>query len=187
MLLGFRFHQPLGQGDDRESPGRVARRSLGSLSPSEPTKPIANYSIPSDGCDWRMLVLGPNDCSGPAQVQRTQPLQTFYTSRRSPRHSPSTRFLTRHCLLSRTMAQWVSSWPPTEDDAEDMIAKFAKVGIDYDQLATDLQREGDRVICERLGRAACFNCVEERCIQSCRLGSCFCRGVDCRNVLKWRV
>jgi transaldolase len=26
-------------------------------------------------------------------------------------------------------------------DAEDVIAKFAKVGIDYDKLAADLQRE----------------------------------------------
>ena len=26
----------------------------------------------------------------------------------------STQFLTRHCSLSRTMAQWVSSWPLTE-------------------------------------------------------------------------
>jgi len=31
---------------------------------------------------------------------------------------------------------------PDGGDAEDMIAKFAKAGIYYDQLATDLQREG---------------------------------------------
>jgi heme/copper-type cytochrome/quinol oxidase subunit 2 len=38
-----------------------------------------------------------------------QPSQPPDPSRRSPHPSPSTRFLTRHCLLSRTMAQWVSS------------------------------------------------------------------------------
>jgi transaldolase len=27
-------------------------------------------------------------------------------------------------------------------NADEMIAKFAKVGIDYDKLASDLQREG---------------------------------------------
>jgi len=37
-----------------------------------------------------------------------RPRQMFSTSRHSPRPSLSTRFLTKHCLLSRTMAQLVS-------------------------------------------------------------------------------
>src|ERR1017187_1528118 len=40
-----------------------------------------------------------------------------------------------------------------------------------------------RVICERLERDACLDCIEERRIQSCRAGSDFCPGVDCRNIL----
>src|SRR5579862_3083635 len=83
--------------------------SLESPSPSEPTKHIVDCSVRSDGCNWRMLEPDRSDYFGLARVQRTRLLQTFSTSTRSPHHSPSTRFLIRHCLLSRTTAQWVSS------------------------------------------------------------------------------
>ena len=53
-------------------------------------------------------------------------------------------------------------------DAEAMIAKFTKAGIDCDKLATDLQREAAEIICERLERDACLDCIEDRRIQSCR-------------------
>ena len=48
----------------------------------------------------------------------------------------------RHYLLSPITAYWVELLPVDGGDAEKMIAKFCQAGIDHDQLAADLQREG---------------------------------------------
>ena len=94
----------------------VTRESCGTklgIAIAQRTYKAYRQLLDSGGCGWRTPAPGHSDCSGPARAQRTRPLQTFSTSRRSPRRLPSTRFLTKHCLLSRTMAQWESSWKLT--------------------------------------------------------------------------
>ena len=59
--------------------------------------------------------------------------------------------------------------PDDGGDAEKVIAKFAKAGIDHDQLAADLQREGTESFVKVLERFARLHRVEKRFAQSCRV------------------
>ena len=57
--------------------------------------------------------------------------------------------------------------PADGDDCEEMLAQFAKAGIDVHALATQLQAEGAGVIRQVLERSLGYDQIEMRLSQSC--------------------
>jgi hypothetical protein len=83
-----------------------------------------------------------------------------FTSRRSPRRTPSIRFPRRRCLRSPITASRARVLPEDGGDAEKVIAAFAKAGVDDEQLAADLQREGAESFVESWKDL--LNCIESK-------------------------
>jgi hypothetical protein len=83
----------------------------------------------------------PTSCASAAEIMAV----LFYSVMRYDPRDPQNRDsdVTRGLLTSGTLRRYIDELSVTDGgDAEKVIAKFAKAGIDHDQLAGDLQREG---------------------------------------------
>ena len=116
--------------------------NLGSLLPSEPTKPIARLldserwlRLANAGARPQRLLWASTGTKDPAasDILYIKALAAPFTVNTIP--DKTLLAFADHGSVGELMAA-------DGGDAEEMIAKFAKVGIDYDKLASDLQREG---------------------------------------------
>ena len=94
---------------------------------------------------------GGSDTAAPVgehQDEGSRPRPTRSTCTAWPPRSRSTRCLTRHSRPSTTTARSAIRCPPTVDESDELLSKFAAAGIDVKALADQLQAEGAKSFVE---------------------------------------
>jgi hypothetical protein len=162
VFSGFGLHQPLGQSDDEQSPRGVAGQTR------DRRRQADLQSLPRTA---RFAALA---AAGTCRGKRPQRLLWASTGTKDPRASdvPYIKALaapfTVNTIPDATLLAFADHGTLGEPmhadggDAEKMIAKFAQAGINHDQLAADLQREGAESFVRGMERNAGLHQIEER-------------------------